>query len=64
MLWEKLWSLEVEEVEIALEFTDMEAPVLKQGCCPTPALPLMFLIAPKEKMQADFLVCRCRVSTG
>ena len=29
-------------------FSDMEAPVLKQGCCPAPAsaLPLLFLDAP------------------
>ena len=34
-------------VEVTLEFTDT-----------APALPLMFLIAPKGMMQAEFLVCR------
>jgi hypothetical protein len=64
MFWERSWRLE-EVFEVTLEFTDdVEAPVLKEGCCPAPALPLMFLIAPREMVQAEVLVCRSWVSTG
>jgi hypothetical protein len=66
MFWERPWRLG-EVFEVTLEFTDdMEALVLKEGCCPAPvlALPLMFLIAPREMVQAEVLVCRGWVSTG
>jgi hypothetical protein len=61
MFWERPRLAEaVEVVEVTLEFSDMEAPMLKQGCCPAPelALPLMFLAAPKGMMQTSFPVCR------
>jgi hypothetical protein len=65
IVWERLWG-DGEVFEIALEFSDMEAPVLKQGCCPAPvlALPLMFLDALKEVVQTSFSVGRGWVSTG
>jgi hypothetical protein len=47
IVWERLW-VDGEVVEVTLEFSDMAASVLKQGCCPAPALalPLMFPDAP------------------